>query len=261
MSMERKNRAEYNFSGRKALVTGASKGIGKDIALAFAAAKADICATARQESELALLAQEIEDYGVECWSCTGDLSDVSSCRHVAQYFLEHAGRIDILVNNAGISYTETLFDLDFDHWDKTLAVNLRAPALIGQTIAKAMAQQGEGIIINVASNAGIGGISEHAAYCASKFGLLGLTKVMAIELGPLGIRVNAIAPTVVLTPMGMRVWGDPAKADPVKAKIPLNRFAYPEEITDTVLFLASGSSSMIHGETIIIDGGAHARLY
>jgi len=261
MNIKRDNRGQYDFSGKVVMVTGGTMGIGKDIALGFAAAQADICITARDEKALSRTAEEIEDFGVRCWTYAGDVSEVLPCRHIADYFLEKAGAVDILINNAGVSITEPFLDLDFAHWDKVLAVNLRAPAVIGKVIAESMAGRGEGIIINVASNAGIGAITEHASYCASKFGLLGLTKVMAVELGPLGIRVNAVAPTVVLTPMGLRVWGDPAKADPVKAKIPLNRFAYPEEITDVILFLASGSSSMIHGETIVIDGGANARLY
>ena len=124
------------------------------------------------------------------------------------------------MNNAGLSFPEKLVDLEVGHWDTTLAVNLRAPALISRVIARKMIAAGGGAIINISSNACLAGIEEHAAYCASKFGLDGLTKVMAVELGPHNIRVNAIAPTVVLTPMGAQVWGDPQKADPVKAKIP-----------------------------------------
>jgi NAD(P)-dependent dehydrogenase (short-subunit alcohol dehydrogenase family) len=169
--------------------------------------------------------------------------------------------IDILVNNAGLSFPEKLVDLDVGHWDTTLAVNLRAPALISQVLARKMIAQKHGAIINISSNACLAGIEEHAAYCASKFGLDGLTKVMAVELGPHNIRVNAIAPTVVLTPMGQQVWGDARKADPVKAKIPLGRFAWPKEITAAVLFLASDACPMIHGETLVVDGGVNARLY
>lgn len=261
MDIKRENRAKYDFKGKTVLVTGATKGIGRGVVLGFAAAGADICAAAREADELETLKREVSDLGVRCLVCPGDLSVVADCRRVAEYFLSEAEKVDILINNAGMSITEPLLELNFDHWDTILALNLRAPAVMGQVVGGAMVRRGEGNIVNMASNAGIGGIVEHASYCSSKFGLLGLTKVMALELGPLGVRVNAVAPTVVLTPMGTRVWGDPAKADPVKAKIPLHRFAYPEEITDTVMFLASGSSSMIHGETIVVDGGAHAGLY
>jgi NAD(P)-dependent dehydrogenase (short-subunit alcohol dehydrogenase family) len=180
---------------------------------------------------------------------------------MAEHFVRIFPVIDILVNNAGLSYPEKLVDLDIGHWDTTLAVNLRAPAIIAKVIGRQMIAQGHGAIINISSNACLAGIAEHAAYCASKFGLDGLTKVMAVELGPHNIRVNAVAPTVVLTPMGAQVWGDPKKADPVKAKIPLGRFAYPKEVSSAVLFLASEAASMIHGETLIIDGGVNAKLY
>jgi NAD(P)-dependent dehydrogenase (short-subunit alcohol dehydrogenase family) len=132
---------------------------------------------------------------------------------------------------------------------------------VTKVVARDMTQRSRGTIVNVSSNACMAGIDEHAAYCASKFGLDGLTKVMSVELGRYNIRVNAVAPTVVLTPMGARVWGDRAKADPVRAKIPLGRFVYPGEVTSVVLFLASEASSMTHGETILIDGGVNARLY
>jgi len=180
---------------------------------------------------------------------------------MAEHFVSLFPAVDILVNDAGLSFPEKLVDLDVAHWDATLAVNLRAPALITKVIAAKMIAQGYGAIVNISSNASVAGIEEHAAYCASKFGLDGLTKVMAVELGPHGIRVNAIAPTVVLTPMGSQVWGDPKKADPVKAKIPLGRFAYPKDITAAVLFLVSEGAAMIHGETLIIDGGVNAKLY
>ena len=118
-----------------------------------------------------------------------------------------------------------------------------------------MIAKNKGVIVNIASNACVGAILDHAAYCSSKFGLDGLTKVMAIELGPKGIRVNAIGPTIVLTPMGTQVWGDPKKADPVRAKIPLGRFGTAEEIANTTLFLASDMSSYITGQVISACGG------
>lgn len=249
------------FRGKTAIITGATKGIGRDIAITFARAGCNVGITGRNEAELQEVADEACALGVICRTFKADLAYAGDCLRMARHFATCFPVIDILVNNAGLSFPEKLVDLDIDHWDITLAVNLRAPALIGKVIAGKMIEQGHGVIINVSSNAGLGGIEEHAAYCASKFGLNGLTKVMAIELGPHNIRVNAIAPTVTLTPMATQVWGDPNKSDPVKAKIPLGRFAHPSEVTSAVFFLASEGAGMIHGEILVIDGGANARLY
>jgi NAD(P)-dependent dehydrogenase (short-subunit alcohol dehydrogenase family) len=251
----------FEFKGKTAIVTGATKGIGRDIALSFARAGASLGITGRDEQELREVAAEARAAGVRCELRKADLASAADCTAMAEHFTALFPVIDILVNNAGLSFPEKLVDLEVGHWDTTLAVNLRAPALISKVIARKMIAAGHGVIINVSSNACLAGIEEHAAYCASKFGLNGLTKVMAVELGPHNIRVNAIAPTVVLTPMGTQVWGDPKKADPVKAKIPLGRFAYPKEVTAAVFFLASEAAGMIHGETLIIDGGVNAKLY
>jgi NAD(P)-dependent dehydrogenase (short-subunit alcohol dehydrogenase family) len=249
------------FRGKTAVITGATKGIGRDIAVSFARAGCHLGVTGRNEKELRELAEEARALGVACQTYKADLASAVECLEMAGHFSTTFPVIDILVNNAGLSFPQKLVDLEVEHWDTTLSVNLRAPALISKVIAAKMIEQGRGVIINISSNACLAGIPEHAAYCASKFGLNGLTKVMAVELGPHNIRVNAIAPTVVLTPMGTQVWGDPKKADPVKARIPLGRFAYPKEVTSAVLFLASEGAGMIHGETLVIDGGVNANLY
>jgi len=229
--------------------------------LAFARAGGTICAADIQENGLASLTEEITALGGICRTFRVDLSDSDDCVKMAKYFVQEMDKIDILVNNAGLSFPETLINLDISHWNTTLNVNLRAPAIITKIIAAKMIEQGGGSIVNITSNAGIGGIEEHAAYCASKFGFHGLAKVMAIELGPHNIRVNSVAPTVVLTPMGKQVWSDPKKSDPVKKQIPLGRFVWPAEVSNTVLFLASDAAAMIHGDIVLIDGGADARLY
>lgn len=251
----------FDFRGKSAIVTGATKGIGRDIALALAGAGARIAATGRDKGELESLAREIEKGGGECLTFRADLADAGQCLAMAERFCAELGVVDILVNDAGLSYPERILELDVEHWDRTIAVNLRAPALIAKVVARAMIEAGGGAIVNVSSNACMGGIEEHAAYCASKFGLDGLTKVMAVELGPHNVRVNAVAPTVVLTPMGTQVWGDAAKAASIKARIPLGRFALPGEVAAAVLFLASPAAAMIHGETLLIDGGVNAKLY
>jgi NAD(P)-dependent dehydrogenase (short-subunit alcohol dehydrogenase family) len=252
---------KFDFTGKTVLVTGATKGIGRDVALAFASCGATVCATGRNAGELATLESEVRTRGAGCFVFAADLAVREECEAMAGHFLAVAGGIDILINNAGLSFPETLENLDLDHWDTTLNVNLRASAVISKFIAPEMIKRGGGCIVNVSSNAGTAGIEEHAAYCASKFGLHGLSKVMALEFGPGNVRVNTVAPTVVLTPMGQQVWGDTEKAAPVKRQIPLGRFALPAEVTNPILFLASDAASMIHGAVLLIDGGADARLY
>lgn len=248
-----------SLSGKRALVTGATKGIGRDIAVALAQNGCSIGASGRDEEELASLAAEIADLGGKCQTHPAELARRDEVLAMANHLQDVAGPIDILINNAGLSFPETIEQLDPDHWETTIAVNLTAPALISSVISRGMIARASGAIINISSQSGVVGLSEHAAYCASKFGLNGLTKVMAIELGPHNIRVNAIAPTVTLTPMGEQVWGDPAKGDPMKAKIPLGKFAYPRDVSNAVLFLASEESGMISGEVLLIDGGFTAQ--
>ncbi len=245
---------KYDFSGRRALVTGATRGIGREIALGLARSGCAIAATGRDEEALGTLASEIAELGVECETRAADLADPDAPIALARWAVNGA-HCDILINNAGINRLERLVDLDPQHWDEVMNVNLRAPALISSLIARRMIERRSGSIVHVASVSSVRGFREHAAYCASKFGLQGLTQVMAVELGPHNVRVNAVGPTVVLTPLGREAWGDPAKADPMKARIPLGRFATVEEVADTVLFLASDAASMIHGQILLVDGG------
>ena len=142
---------------------------------------------------------------------------------------------------------DPLQTLPAEKWDETMAVNLRAPYLLAQALVGKMMEQHAGKIINVSSQAGVVALEVHGAYCASKGGLNMLTKVMALEWGPHNIQVNAVCPTVILTPMGTKVWGDPLKADPMLAKIPLGRFGQPVEVADLILFLASRGVRPDHG--------------
>ncbi len=250
---------KYDFSGKRALVTGATKGLGREIALKFAEAGCDIAATGRDQGELDSLANEVSAMGRRCEIMKADLASTEETLRMAEHFLEVMQPLDILVNNAGVALLENVVNLDPEHWDTVLNVNLRAPALISKAVANHMIANGEGVIVNISSAAGVTGLKEHAAYCASKFGLVGLSQVMALELGPHNIRVNVVAPTVVMTEMGIKVWSDPAKSKPMLAKIPLNRFAQPVNIADAVMFLASEEASMISGVVLCVDGGYTAQ--
>jgi 2-deoxy-D-gluconate 3-dehydrogenase len=245
----------FSLTGKKALVTGGSKGIGAETARVLAEAGADVAIVGRDRPGLEATHGEIQALGRDCLRIEADLSTAAGPREAAEAALAHFGHVDILVNNAGIARIHNLLEMPVDDWDETMAVNLRAPFILAQAVAPWMISRGGGKIINISSQAGVIGLDGHGAYCASKGGLNMLTKVMAAEWGKYNIQANAVAPTVILTPMAEEVWGDPAVRDPMLAKIPLGRFGKPVEVADLVLFLASPASDLICGETILIDGG------
>jgi NAD(P)-dependent dehydrogenase (short-subunit alcohol dehydrogenase family) len=250
---------DFSLAGRRAVVTGAGKGIGRAICLAMAEAGADIAAFSRAERDLVSLEPEIAALGRRFTAVAGDVTDGSAIRHLVDRVEEEFGGADIVVNNAGVVYPEPALATSAAHWHDTLAVNLTGPFQCAQAFAPAMLARGWGRIINISSDSGVVGAPDHAAYCASKGGLNALTKVLAIEWGPGGVTVNAIAPTIVMTPMGEQVWGDPAKSDPVRAQIPTRRFGRPREIAAAVVYLASAAGAMINGHILLLDGGFTAQ--
>lgn len=245
------------LDGKRALITGATKGIGADIARAFAAAGAHLVLSGRDETELAQAQRSLGDeYGVEVHPVVADLAAPDGPTALSARASEAFDGLDILVNNAGISLPESVVATTAENFDATIAVNLRAPALLAAQIGSLMVDQGTGgAIVTVASAAALAPLPEHYAYCASKAGLVMATKVLARELGPHGIRANSVCPTVVLTEMGQRVWGEEAKAAPMIARIPLGRFAVPHEVSDAVVWLCSDAASMINGVDLPVDGG------
>lgn len=245
----------FAVTGKRALVTGGSKGIGAEAAIVLAQAGADVAIVGRDRAGLEATAAQIVAAGRRCVIIEAEMRSVEGPTQAASEALSAFGAVDILVNNAGIARIAPILEAPLDFWEDTLAVNLRAPYLLAQALAPKMIEQRSGKIINVSSQAGVVALEGHAAYGASKGGLNMLTKVMALEWGAHNVQVNAVAPTVILTPMGTEVWGDPQKADPMLAKIPLRRFGQPVEVADLILFLASAASDLITGETILIDGG------
>jgi NAD(P)-dependent dehydrogenase (short-subunit alcohol dehydrogenase family) len=245
------------LDGKRALITGATKGIGADIAKTFAAAGAALVLSGRDESELAAARSALaSEFGVKIETAAVDLAQPDGPARLADLAVGALGGLDILVNNAGVSHPQPVIATDPDLFDATIAVNLRAPALLASAVGKSMVEQGTGgSIITVASAAALAPLADHYAYCASKAGLVMATKVLARELGAHGIRANSVCPTVVLTEMGQRVWGEEAKAAPMLARIPLGRFAIPREVSETVLWLASDAASMISGVDVPVDGG------
>ncbi len=249
----------FSVSGRRAMVTGATKGIGFEACRVLADAGADIVAVGRDQQGLADILKTVTALGRRCLPVVADLATITGPREAAAQALKEFGTIDILVNNAGVTTVKSIIDTPVADWEWVNAVNLRAPFLLAQALAPAMVAQGMGKIINISSQSGVVALADHAAYGASKGGLNMLTKVMTVEWAKHNIQCNTICPTVILTPMGDMVWGDPEKGNPMKAKIPAGRFGKPVEVADLILFLASSASDMINGQDILIDGGFTAQ--
>ncbi|RZT24826.1 NAD(P)-dependent dehydrogenase (short-subunit alcohol dehydrogenase family) [Mycobacterium sp. BK558] len=241
---------DFPLTGKTALVTGGGSGIGAAIASAFAAkgariAVVDLNADAAQRHAATLGA---DSRGFRC-----DVSDPASVTATVEEVVAAFGRVDVLVNSAGVALLAPAEELALDAWDTTIDVNLKGTFLMCQTVGRHMLQAG-GVIINMASQAATVALDQHVAYCASKFGVVGVTKVLAMEWGGRGVRVNSISPTVVLTELGHKAWDGP-RGDALKTQIPVGRFAYPSEIAAAAVFLASDAAGMITGADLLIDGG------
>jgi NAD(P)-dependent dehydrogenase (short-subunit alcohol dehydrogenase family) len=245
----------FSLEGRTALITGATKGIGSKACEVLADAGADIAAVGRDAAGLKEVTAAVEAKGRRCVAISADMASADGPMKAAELALKAFGAIDILVNNAGIALIEPLLEAKLADWDETMAVNLRAPWLLAKALAPAMIEQKRGKIINISSQAGVVGLEGHGAYAASKGGLNMLTKVMCVEWAKHNIQINSVCPTVILTPMGEKVWGQPSKGDPMKAKIPAARFGRPVEVADMILYLASSASNLVNGQDILIDGG------
>lgn len=236
-----------NFDGKSVLVTGAGKGIGRAIVMFLAGKGADVIAISRTQADLDSLAAE-----TGCRVLTADLADAAATRTVAR----EAGPVDYLVNNAGTTTLAPFIEATVEDFDHLIAVNTRAPMIVAQEYARDRIARGlPGAIVNVSSISSTVGFADHAAYCASKGALDALTRVMANELGRHGIRVNAINPTVTLTPMAVKAWSDPAKSAGMLGRIPLGRFVAPEEVAAVVAFLLSDAAAMLNGLAMPVDGG------
>jgi NAD(P)-dependent dehydrogenase (short-subunit alcohol dehydrogenase family) len=243
----------FGLTNKVSLITGGAAGIGRAIATLFAEKGAKLV-LADLNPDIPKIAQEICADANRVETVTADLTNTADRERVVQAAVNRFGRIDILVNNAGIVLLDDALNLSEEYWDKTMAVNLRAPFFLAQRVAREMVKTGGGRIVNLASQAGIIALDKHAAYCAGKAAIISMTKVLAIEWARYNIQTNAISPTVVLTELGRKAWaGEVGEA--MKKKIPTGRFADPEEIAACALFLASDAAAMINGENLVIDGG------
>ncbi len=242
----------FRLDGCRALVTGAGRGIGFAAAAALAEAGADVTLAARSLDELEAKAALLCNAGYKASPLALDVRDVEE----AELRLTKAGPFDVLVNNAGTNRPKPMRDTTTDDYYAVMDLNVRAAYFVARTVSCGMLDAGiQGSIINVSSQMGHVGGPGRTVYCASKFAIEGMTKAMAVELGPKGIRVNTIAPTFILTEMTRPFLADPAFETTILSKIKLGRMGELEDIMGPVVFLASGASRLVTGASLLVDGG------
>lgn len=237
------------FKGKRILVTGGCQGIGRGIALELWRQGSNVVVISNQPDNLEILKKEYPSIETACV----DLADWDKTREV----VDSLGVFEGLVNNAGVAITAPFLECSPESFDRSMAVNVKSILNISQIVAKKMVDNNiKGSIVNISSQASKSALKDHTAYCASKSAVDSLTRVMALELGSHGIRINTVNPTVVLTDLGRKVWlTDPSNAQAMLSKIPLGRFGEVHEVVNTVLFLLSDAASMITGVHLPVDGG------
>ncbi|MBP5171885.1 MAG: 3-oxoacyl-[acyl-carrier-protein] reductase [Bacteroidales bacterium] len=242
------------LTDKTALVTGAARGIGKAVALKFASEGANIALTdLKMDENFENTIKEIEAYGVKVKGYASNAADFEDTHAVVKQIVEDFGRIDILVNNAGITRDGLLLRMSEQQWDMVLTVNLKSAFNFCHAVVPVMTRQKGGSIINMSSIVGINGNAGQCNYSASKAGMIGLAKSIAKEMGPKGIRANAIAPGFIITEMTAQLSEEVRNA--WMKMIPLRRGGTPEDIANVATFLASDMSSYVTGQVIPIDGG------
>lgn len=236
------------FTGKRALVTGAGAGIGRALSIKLAEMGAEVFALSKTAANLDSLKAECPSVTTMCV----DLSDWTAAREAVQKVTP----IHLLVNNAAVAELDPFLKATPECFDKLFNVNVKAMMNVSQVVAgDLIARQQHGAIVNLSSQAGQRALSDHTIYCATKGAVDAMTKVMALELAPKGVRVNAVSPTVVMTDMGRIGWSDPAKAGPLLARIPQGRFAEVSDVVNAVVYLLSDDSDMVNGHLLPVDGG------
>jgi NAD(P)-dependent dehydrogenase (short-subunit alcohol dehydrogenase family) len=247
------NKVDTGFSleGKTAIITGGAAGIGyataeffaqKGVNLVLADLRADVDETAKK-------------LGNRHIGVAGNVCDGTYRKSVIDAAVKAFGKADILVNSAGIVALEKAESITEEAWDRTIDINLKASFMMAQAFgAYLISNKISGSIVNLASQAGVIALDKHVAYCASKGGIISMTKVLALEWGKYGIRVNCVSPTVVLTELGHKAWDGPV-GEAFKKEMPAERFAEPDEIAGVIAFLCSGAAAMITGHNLIVDGG------
>jgi NAD(P)-dependent dehydrogenase (short-subunit alcohol dehydrogenase family) len=246
----------FRLDGKVALVTGAGRGIGRACALALADAGADVALVARSEHELTAVASEVSARGRRAWPAVCDVTRAADLAAV----VGGLDRVDILVTSAGMNIPEPFLDVSEERLDRVLDLNVKGAFLSAQAVARAMVAAGvEGSIVHLSSQMGHVGAPNRTVYCATKHAIEGLTKAMAVELAPSRIRVNAVAPTYVVTAMTRSFLEDPTFREDALRRIPLGRVAEVEDIVGAVLYLASPAARLVTGTSLVVDGGYTAQ--
>ena len=246
----------FDLSGRVVVVTGASKGIGRELTVLLAETGAVVVPTVRTDADLAELASEAQSRGMTVHPQRLDVRDVASITEAVSAIVATHGAIDVLVNNAGLGFARAAFDVTEADWDEMMAVNLRGVFFMSQAVARTMAAAGRsGRIVNISSQGGLVGLPDAAVYCTSKGGLNMMTKTLALEWAKHSITVNAVAPTFIYTPGTVPILDEPATRAAVLGKIPLGQFALTDDVAGAIIYLASDAGRMVTGTVLVVDGG------
>ncbi len=249
----------FDLTGKTAFVTGASRGIGRAIAVALAQAGADVAIVARSAEGLADTADDITAAGRTAVVIPANVTEQAEVSGAVAAAIDRLGHVDIVVNNAGGSNFMVSFrDLRLSGWDKLIRLNLSSAVYVCHAFAGHLLDRGGGSVINVASVAGVASAPLIAPYGAAKAGLISLTKSLAVEWAPNGVRVNALCPGWTATDLNRNLWEDPVAGPGTVATVPMRRWARAEEMAGPAVFLASDAASYVTGQAIIVDGGQTA---
>jgi NAD(P)-dependent dehydrogenase (short-subunit alcohol dehydrogenase family) len=245
----------FDLTGKVAMVTGSTKGLGETSAKALAKAGADVAVCGRNPADLKRVSAEIQAVGRKSAGFELDVLSKEKVKKGVEQILNHFGCVDILVNNAGTNYRVPVLEYPEEQWDLILNTNLKGYFLVAQAVVPQMIERGYGKVINMSSIFGKTPLPHQLAYSAAKGGVEQMTKVMALEWAKLGVRVNAIGPTYFETDMVKQIRNDPVRFNFINERTPMGRWGYPPELEGTVIFLAAPASDFITGQTIYVDGG------